>query len=149
MSKYYVLRGKYTSKYLSVIPPKSQSKIICFNNVDTAMKCKTYLCYYKSQYGTWPNFDMNINAKHIKENRKYKSKEFIHKAIEIDTLDETSLFNKSKSAQVGILFCTKFDLHMNKQLNQHTLEISGQEYQPEDDKILYINRLNHILNNFS
>lgn len=131
---YHFLR--FRSGYLTVTPPNSSPRYMCFKNRSDAKICKSYVAGFRAKYGQWPNMDMNSEYSQIKMSAKKKrSPEQVEKFLDIETHEEIDMFME------GILYCHSFGvIHENS--TRFMMTFSGQEVDFTPEPLDYIDSLN-------
>lgn len=127
---------RFRSGYLTVTPPNSSPRYMCFKNRSDAKICKKYVADFRAKYGQWPNMDMNSSHIQIKLSAKKKrSPEHVEKFLEIETHEDFENFMD------GVLYCHSFGV-IYENSTKFTMSFSGQEIDFTFDTSNYIDNLN-------
>jgi hypothetical protein len=124
-----------------MVPPNSKTKFICFKNKNKALHFKKHLAIYKSNYGEWPNMNMNMNYDHVKFVNRYPLYE-VFKSLYIEEIHEDNLFAIMKSNNISIIICHDFNLEYYQ--SKLSINFTGEEMDFEcnlDKYILFLDEL--------
>ena len=134
---------KFRSGYLTVTPPHSSTRYICFKHRKDAGVCKAYVANFKKKYGQWPNMDMNSDYSRIEP--MVKEKKDIEHEIEIETLDDDDIGVFTSLSASNILYCHSFGV-VPEDSTRFMVTFSGQEIDYEYDVDVHVSSLVQRLN---
>lgn len=134
---YHMLR--FRTGYLTVVPPQSNPRYMCFRHHMDAKKCRDYISDYKKKYNKWPNMDMNVafNKVELNENRFCD----FGSVISIEEIDEQKFNDVANLSLSDMLICTEFNVDMSK-TDKIEISFKGIEVDYEFDTETIIKTLN-------
>ena len=137
-------------RYLTMINRNSQSRIMCFETVKDAHRCKDYITHFKRTYGSWPQFNLSGTGQFsvdFESERLYNDD--IGQHVNINMLDDNTLDFFCTQKQMSFLICNNFDVTYER--NYHHVNFQGQEYMSDyitDDLFTNVKSLDNIFQNF-
>lgn len=138
------------AKFLTMANQRGQPRIMCFEHLRDARRCKDYIIAYKTAYGHWPSLDMSIEAQQIEyKHETIKSNKEIYNMVDVTKIDDDTFNYYCNNQKMNFLLCKSFNAFMEG--NRHNLDFTGEEYVCEvsDDMYKNVSYLNKIydLNN--
>ena len=133
-------------KYLTMINQRGQSRIMCFQNVKDAQRCKDYVQHFKRTYGSWPILDLSITNHKIDFNTEKlnKSKDC---NVSIKEINPYTLKYYCNTKMNNFLMCQSFTTHYEN--NRHTIDFTGEEMLCDEiDHFASASNLNKIYDNY-
>ncbi len=130
-----------SNKFLTITPPKSTPKYLCFANKVDAFRCKHEILEYVSKYNEWPSFDMGKD-RFVTEGSSNDMSAIDF--IDIENIPECDMIEMSGASAVGFLICHSFDTE-RVQHNKFSLRFTAQDVDPVIDINIYIEKLENIV----
>ena len=136
-----ILKGGYTT----ITDPDGKPRIICFSKKNTAKECIDYMTRYRSNYGVWPDMNLENPVSRINpdKNRKKRTPENIRKYIFTEHMIKSQLDEMSTRTGVSYFYCHGFEY--NNDLLR--ISITGQKIDGEIDDMYYKSCLDIRLKN--
>jgi hypothetical protein len=139
----HLLKYTYNSGYLLVQTPKSPPRYIVFKDRKDAENCKAYVKKFTSEYGKWPNFELENDA--IEKIVSASDGLELQGELEIEELSPDYVLDMLRVIHVGMLLCYKFKADKNK--NKYVLDISAQEVDQDEHTPAYIEYIDQLYKN--
>tara|TARA_X000000368_G_scaffold198479_1_gene156676 strand:- start:10180 stop:10614 length:435 start_codon:yes stop_codon:yes gene_type:complete len=136
-----ILKGGYTT----ITDPDGKPRIICFSKKSSAKECINYMSKYRSNYGVWPDMNLEKPVSRINPDKTVKKRtpENIREYIFTEQMVKSQLDEMSTRSGVSYFYCHGFDY--NDDLLR--ISISGQKIDGEIDDKYYKSRLDTRLKN--
>jgi len=130
-----IIRGGYAT----ITDPEGKPRIICFSKRETARKCISYISEYRSEYGVWPDTNLQVPVARINPDRlkKKRTPEEIEKYIYLEEKVHSQLNEMSAGTGICYFYCHNFEY--NNDLLR--ISMSGQKIEGEVDDRYYKSRL--------
>ena len=136
-----ILKGGYTT----ITDPDGKPRIICFSKKSSAKECVNYMSKYRSNYGVWPDMNLENPVSRINPDKTIKKRTYedIRKYIFTEQKVKSQLDEMSTRSGVSYFYCHYFDY------NNDLLRISltGQKIDGEIDDNYYKTCLDTRLKN--
>ena len=136
-----ILRGGYTT----ITDPEGKPRIICFSNKKISKECINYMSKYRSNYGVWPDMNLEHPVSRINPDKTAKKRTYqnIREYIFTEQLVKSQLDEMSTRSGVSYFYCHHFEY------NDDLLRISltGQKIDGEIDDNYYKSCLDTRLKN--
>ena len=136
-----VIRGGYTT----ITDPDGKPRIICFSKKKTANECIDYMSKYRSNYGVWPDMNLEQPVSRINPNMNFKKRtpENISEYIFTEEMVKSQLDEMSTGTGDCYFYCHTFGY--KEDLLQ--ISLSGQKIDGEINERYYKSRLDTRLKN--
>ena len=137
--KYYLLRNPKVHGYLTVRPNDLKTHYMCFDNLNTARKCKEFVRTHRKKYGKWPSLDFSLSNEQL----QYDNSTGYADNVNIITQNIQEIEYIMKYTNMPILLCMDFTVIPYN--NTFTVSFNAQELEAPLDHSLYIRNLERCI----
>jgi len=143
--KFHFIGIRGFRSYTTIIDPEGTPRIICFSKRNVANNCIDYMSKYRSNYGVWPDMNMEKPVSRIDPDRyvKRRTPENIREYVFTEQMVKSQLDEMTTRTGVHFFYCHNFEY--NDDLLRIT--ITGQKIDGEVDDKYYKSRLDTRLKN--